>query len=112
MLTIAGYPAAAPRHHTTVSGVTLLTAEEFRGAAAHVAVQFDPEHRRSVTDEETDPDATVLLVFTTTGTDHTADAAVHHRLVDAIGAWLTGRHLPWSWRFEDDVWTVGHTSRP
>ncbi|MEV0732363.1 hypothetical protein [Polymorphospora sp. NPDC050346] len=62
--------------------------------------------------EDDAPTGYVLVGFGTAALAPATDRAVHERLIQGLGDWLSARNLRWSWQYEDEVWVAGHYDRP
>jgi hypothetical protein len=114
-LEVAGLSATRQTWHQREYGdVRMLQTDRGQGAAAQVSLHFPPGGGRLPADYEDDgenPAGYAVLSFTTGG-DPAAERPDHERLITAVGKWLTGRGLEWSWQYEEDVWTVGYVAPP
>lgn len=114
-LEVAGLPAVRQTWDQRDNGaVFMVQTDSDQSAAAQVSLHFSPAGGRLPADYEDDgknPAGYALLSFTTGG-DPAAERRPHELLVRALGSWLTGRALKWSWRYEEEVWTAGYLVPP
>jgi hypothetical protein len=110
-LEVAGLPATRQTWHQRDNGaVFMVQTDSDQGAPAQVTLHFPPGGGRlpaGYEDGGKNPAGYAVLSFTTGG-DPAAERRHHELLIMALGDWLTGRALEWSWQYEEDVWTAGY----